>query len=53
MITDADGRYCPDCIFWFNPWAIRRAIAIGDEKVFCPYCRKWVDIDDLREERIE
>ena len=51
MITDADGRYCPDCNFWFNPSAIRRTIAAGDPKLFCPNCRKWVDIDDMKEER--
>lgn len=51
MITDADGKYCPDCGFWFNPWAIRRTIAAGDERLYCAYCHKWVDIDDMKEER--
>ena len=51
MITDDDGRYCPDCGFWFNPWAIRRAIASGYAKLYCPHCIKWLDIDDLKEAR--
>ena len=47
MIRPEDGRTCPFCGQYFNPWFIRSRIARGDDKVFCEGCFSHHDIDDL------
>lgn len=49
MITKDDGKKCPYCGEYFNPWFIRKIIADGDHKTFCCTCRRFLDIDDLVE----
>ena len=49
MIRPEDGRTCPYCGEYFDPWFIRKIIAEGDDKTYCCTCNRFLDIDDLKE----
>ena len=49
MITPNDGKYCPHCNEYVNPWVIRSAIARGDDTFRCRACGWPSDLDDLIE----
>ena len=47
MIRPTDGKYCPICRAYINPWTIYKAIGRRESGVFCPECQNLNDIDDL------
>lgn len=49
MITANDGKYCPHCRGYVNPWIIRSAIAKGAEKYECRECGFESYIEDLKD----
>ena len=49
MITTKDGKYCPHCRGYVNPWIIRSAIAKGAETYECRGCGFKSYIEDLKD----
>lgn len=47
MIRPEDGKYCPDCHTYVNPWVVHKTIGKRESAIYCPGCDKWHDIDDL------
>ena len=47
MITPADGKYCPHCHGYVNPWVVRSVIAKGAETYGCRECGFTSYIEDL------
>ena len=47
MIKPEDGKYCPNCHTYVNPWTVYKTIGKREHSIHCDGCDQWSDVDDL------